>query len=295
MTMTTTPTDSSAGLAGTSTTAIKPGLLVVLRTSVNGGVRYERTDLPADAIEGKAVARWETKRVIEDPEEYDRANKARMAAMKEVRRVCAETIFGLLCPESDEAALNAAHARAREIAAKFNEGARFSVVTIYMLKGRVASTDEEAARAISAEVSSLLRRMNAGIDAREPEAIRKAAAEALQLAAVLSEDAQLTVSAAVESARKAARTIVKRAGANGLLAAVVIDDIARGPIEKARIAFLDTSDDAPALPAGDALPSVEVARVAALDIDLEPDAEPAPSPTPPASRAFEIDEAPRAL
>lgn len=250
-------------------TTIKPGLMVALRTSVTGGVRYERTDLPVDpaveSTDGKSVLRWETERVIEDAAEFEAAQKARANAGSEIRRVCAATSFGLLCAAADEDKLNEAMARARAIVDAFNATAKYSVVTLHLLKGRIASTDEAAARAIGAEVTELIATMNASIDRLDPEAIRKAAAQALQLSAVLSDERQLAVGAAVDAARRAARMIVKRVQKEGELASVVLADIQRGAIEKARIAFLDTSDDA--VVEGEPMPVADMQRVASLDFD----------------------------
>jgi hypothetical protein len=67
-----------------TTSTLRPGFLVSLKTSLRGNVHYERTDI---ADEG-AVQEWNTKRTIEDPEEHDRAKKARAKASAAVRRVC---------------------------------------------------------------------------------------------------------------------------------------------------------------------------------------------------------------
>jgi hypothetical protein len=270
-----------------TTTTIKPGILVALRSHVSGGVRYERADL---APSGDEAARWETRKLVDDEAEHERAVKARALAVREVRKECAATSFGLLCGASNEGGLDAAYARARAIVDEFNASARFARISIAMLKGRIASTDEEAARAIGAEVAGLIREMNQGIDKLDPGAIREAASRALQMASVLSEDRQIYVSTAVEAARKAARQIVKRIQKDGEVAAVVLADIQRGAIDKARIAFLDTDEDA-LQDESDAMPAVDVARVAGLDIDLDDDAAPEPVRAATAAPAFEVDDA----
>lgn len=241
--------------------------MVSLKSTVSGGVKYERTDLGADqaAEDGKKVTRWETTKVVEGPEEHARAEKARGTALKGIRRACNHTSFGLICSESNEAELDAAIAKARAVAEEFNAGATFTTVRVYVLKGRIASSDEEAARAVGEEVQGLINAMSTAIDNLDAEGIREAASRAAAMSAMLEAEQAETVSAAVTAARKAARQIVKRIEKDGESAKVVLADIQRGAIEKARIAFLDL-DDTPA-PAGDAMPAVDVQRTAAIDLD----------------------------
>jgi len=246
------------------TAMIRPGLLVALKSTVHGGVSYQRTDLQKD----EKTAKWETTRVIEDPAEHERATKARGKALAEIRAVCAPTTFGLLCPEENEAELDAAVARAQAIRDEHNASATFTRLDIYVLKGRIASTDEEAARAIGQEVASLVDSMNAGIDRLDAAAIREAANKAKQMASMLSAEKAEAIEGAIEQARKAARQIVKRVEKEGEAAAIVLADIQRGAVEKARIAFLDLSQDEPRTQEP-AMPAVDVQRFAELGSDHE--------------------------
>jgi hypothetical protein len=247
---------------------IRPGLLVNVHSTVKGGVAYQRVDLDADGVpvaEGVDVARWETVRTIEDKDEYERATKARGKALALIRKECQATSFGLLCPEDHEGALDAAIVKAREIVDAHNATAVHTHVQVYALKGRVASNDAEAARAITSEIAMLVQTMDAGISALDADAIRKAADRARVLSAMLDESIKTKVDGAVAQARKAARDITRRLVKNGEEKAVVLADIQRGQIESARIAFLDMSEQTAS---GEALPSVEPQRFADLDFDL---------------------------
>jgi hypothetical protein len=240
--------------------------LVALKSSVQGGVQYCRVDLappPADQL-GQHAERWETTKVTLNLVEHDRACRARSAALAEIRRVCSPTSFGLLCPEEKEAELDEAVKRARLIRDVFNEQAQYSRVDVFVLKGRIASTDEEAMRAIGEEVSGLIQSMSSAIDRLEPEAIREAAQRARQMQAMLTEDLSRKVGEAVEAARKAARQIVKRVEKDGEEAAVVLSDIQRGALEVARMAFLDLSDDPSTLVDAERLPAVDARRFAGM-------------------------------
>jgi len=247
---------------------IRPGLLVSLKSTVVGGVSYQRVDLnaPAPGSGEEEITRWETKRVIENKAEHASAVKCRSAALAMIRKVCSATSFGLLCPVDQEGALDAAVEAARRLVDEHNAQATHTRVGIYALKGRVASDDAEAARAITQEAAALVQRMDAGIRAFDPKTIREAADRARELSNMLSEDKKEKIEGAIAQARAAARTIVKRVEKDAEERAIVMADIQRGQIESARIAFLDLSDDAP--PAGDAMPAANQQRFA--DLDVEP-------------------------
>lgn len=245
-----------------STQTIRPGILVALKTSVRGGVRYERTQLSVDIDNAE---RWETTKIVNNPEELAAASKARSEAANMVMRACNRTSFGLLCPERYEPELDAAIIRAQDIVDQFNQTARYTHVSIYVLKGRVAASDEVAAQAIAAEVTDLITAMGKGIEEMDPKAVRDAAGKARQMLNVLTDENAERVEVAIEAARKAARDIVRRIEKKGEEAAVVLADIDRSQIDAARIAFLDLSQATPAANAEPSMPAVDVQRIAAMD------------------------------
>lgn len=259
------------------TTILKPGILVSLKTTVRGGITYERVGLAAEAgTDGASVARWETTRIIDDPDEYSRANQVRTAASSVIRKVCTKTTFGLLCSEAMEAELTAAMAKARALCDEFNATATTTSVRVFTIKGRIASTDEEAARAIASEVTLLLEDMQRGIKEADPKKIREAANKARELGSLLGPEQSEKVAKAVETARSAARAIVRRVEKAGEDAKLVIQELTVAPIEVARFAFLDMEDgaDADAAPeSGEAMPEVNLQRFAGLDMDESAKAE----------------------
>lgn len=244
------------------TTIIKPGILVSLKSTVTGGVQYLRRDLDADGVkaDGQKVERWETTKVVDDIAEHQKATTVRNAALALIRKQCSPTAFGLLCPEGNEEGLDQAVRQARAMVDAHNDEASSTRVHVYALKGRIASTDEEAARAIGSEVRAMIEEMNRGIDKLDPKAIRAAADRARDMEAMLAPEQAEKVNAAIEQARKAARQIVKRVEKDAEPAAKVLDDIARGAIEKARLAFLDFEDTSENVPAGKPLPAVDTQR-----------------------------------
>lgn len=263
-----------------TTSMLKPGILVSLKTSINGGVRYDRVDLDAAtaADDKAAISRWETTRTIMDPVEHDRAIKIRGQAAALVRAVTVQTLFGLLCPEDAEAALDKAVEEAREMARAHNADAKLTRVSVYCLKGRIASSDEEAARGIASEVSDLLREMEDGIRAVDVKAVRGAADRARKIGALLDVEQSRQVSEAVEAARTAAKEIVKRIKIGGEEATAVLAKMNLTAISTARIAFLDL-DGTTAEPV-----QLPVSNPRALDLDDQ-----APIETTAAPRSRQLD------
>lgn len=266
------------------TSTLKPGLLVSMKTSVKGGADYIRTEIEQEHTngDGERVAKWQTTRTIRDPAEYERAIKARGAARSAIIGACNQTSFGLLCPVARESELRTAIEVARIIADDFNATAQHSTIEVYVITGRVAQDDVEAARAVAAEVRELMESMTAAIKLADVDSIREAANKARALGGMLTEEAAAKVSAAVAEARSAARAIVKRVEKGAEDAAKVVAAISVKDIEAARFAFLDIPDaTAPAAvpvePIAVAAPAVELVPVAdILKAEQEMAQQPAP-------------------
>lgn len=238
---------------------IRPGLLVSLKTSIHGGVSYDRRDLgEGDMNDGAHVSRWETTKTITDPVEFERATKTRNEARRSIARVCVDSGFGLLCPAPKEEELSEAISAARAQADAFNGSATTCHIEINVLAGRVASDDVEAARAIGSEVRELIDAMKLGVAMADPKAIRDAANKAKSLGAMLTKESEEKVSSAIAEAREAARAIVKRVEKGGETAAKVIDECSVKALDEARFAFLDMEPAA----------TVESTPITAAQIDV---------------------------
>lgn len=222
---------------------LRPGLLVSLKTSVSGNVAYDKRVIESDHMtdDGKRRAKWETERLIEDPEEHERASQTRQKCLGAIRTICARSAFGLLCAEIDRPKLDKAIADARRMADEFNEGARLTSVKVYVIIGRIAADDVEAVKAINSEISELLAEMKSGLENLDVKAVRDAAQKAKNVSQMLSYDAQSRVAGAIELARKSARDI-KAAGEN---VAIEIDRATIARLTEARTAFIDLDEAAP--------------------------------------------------
>jgi hypothetical protein len=219
---------------------LRPGLLVSLKTSVTGNVSYAKRTIEEDHVtqNGEKLAVWETERKIADPNEHEKAQKARGEAGNTIRSVCSATAFGLLCPLDKADKLAEAIAKARAIADEFNSKATLTRLGIYVVTGHIAQSDVEAVRAINSEVRELLADMQEGLSNLDVKTIRTAAQKAKGLGQMLSEEASTKIQIAIEAARKSAREIVKA----GEGVAVEIDRETIKRIDQQRLAFLDLDD-----------------------------------------------------
>lgn len=221
---------------------LRPGLIVSLKTNLTGNVIYRRLDIEPEHLtdEGSKRAAWETTRVIEEPEEHDRAIKVRSRCRSLITGVCAASSFGLLCPERDADKLEEAIRQARELAEEFNAGAKLTRIGVYIIVGKVNPDDVEAIRAINSEVRDLLDAMKQGVQALDVKVVRESANKAREMSEMLSPAASERLQDAIRVARSAARRIVKA----GTDAAVEIDEATLRNLTETRLQFLDLSEDA---------------------------------------------------
>jgi hypothetical protein len=246
------------------TRVMRPGILVALKSRVSGGVEYQHSGVEEDE-DGK-VKRWETTRVMEDPEERKAAGDALQKAVRLVNSLCTRTTFGLLCPVDREAELDAAVVQMREACRVWNAQATYSFIYASAIKGRIADNDEEALRAIVEEATEVLERMDKSLSDADLKQIRKAADDAKALSAMMTPESAGQLTAAYEAARRAARAITKKAGDMDARVADALIEVQQEAFNKARFAFLETSAEAI-----EALPSVDLNRGAQLEIEDDDD------------------------
>jgi len=222
-----------------NTSTLRPGLLVSLSTSSRGNVNYAKVDLGEEHTGITEVVKWETTRTIADAIEFEAAKKAQSKARSIISSVCISSAFHLLCPEQDADRLEQAITDARDVVDEFNRTARLTRVDISVYVGKIASDDVAAVKEINREVRELLDTMSLGIEKLDVKAIRDAADKARQLGGMLSPEAEARVRIAIETARSAAKQIVKA----GEAAAVEVDTTVIRKIAEQRTAFLDMRDE----------------------------------------------------
>lgn len=240
----------------TDTTTLRAGILVSLKTTMEGNVEYVKTEIdPEHELgDGGTRARWETERTTINAAEHEDAVKVRGKCRSLITAVCAKSQFGLLCRLDFEPQLDAAIAEARVLADRFNATAQLTEINIYALKGKFVNDDVEAVKAINSEVRGLIDSMENGIKKLDVDMVREAANRAKNLGTMLSEEANETLKVAIAAARKVARAIVKE----GEVVSGEIDRQTLAALAGARTAFLDVG---PASEVINAVAEIEVPQV----------------------------------
>lgn len=224
------------------TYTIKPGWLVGLKTRLVGGVSYKTEDEGRERDGRREESRWKTTKRVADKVELDAATDTRNRAAALVRGACIATPFGLLCPDDLSEFLEGRISDAERLVREHNSGAVYTKVEIFTIKGRIASDDKAAVKAIFSDVRQSIDDMKAGIKSLDVGAIRAAAQKARNLGAMLDRREADRVGLAVKAARKIARELVRRIDQNEALADWRLSDISTRPIDDLRFSFLDTSD-----------------------------------------------------
>jgi hypothetical protein len=240
------------------TSTLRPGLLVSLKTSVRGNVTYEKEIIasPSTTEDGTEVSRWETTRVVIDPEELERAKKVRGRAQALVRGVCTKSAFGLLCPLDAADRLDSGMKEARELVAAFNADSKQTKVAVYVITGKISKDDKEAVRAINSELLEALDSMADAMQRMNVDDLREAATTAKDLSNMLSPEAQARAIVAVEAIRKAATAIKKGDQTEP-------DKWALNKVAEARLAFLDLEAPTEAPSAPPVAPTLDTGAVRA--------------------------------
>lgn len=221
----------------TEVRTLRPGILVSLKTRVEGGVTYQKRDIEyAHTVDdGSQVSRWETAKIVEDPEENQQGRKVANDARYLVAKLCVRSDHGLLCLDDNAAELSAAIEAARQLCNAFNATATTTRVSVNAICGRVVADDVVATRAIFSETEKFMTAMTEGLQELNVDKVREACRRALDVGRMLAPEANATVAAAVNTARAQARKIV----AAGEQVAIEIDQNALDTIGAARSAFLD--------------------------------------------------------
>lgn len=267
----------AAPIAMLDTSTLRPGLLVSLKTSITGNVKYRTTSLEAEHTtdSGEARAKWETERTVSNRAEQEAAVKARSRVRALITGVCSASAFGLLCPEDKAENLAKAMSEARKIASEFNSTAELTRLSVNMLCGRIAADDVEAVKAINSEIADLMLIMNDGIKTLDVKAVRDAATKVKSMGNMLTGEAQARVQIAVDLARATATKMV----AAGEQAAQEIDKATLKRIAEQRTAFLDLDEQQ----------QVAKPKGKARALDLAPSGSVKPSTTSrPRGRALEL-------
>jgi hypothetical protein len=216
---------------------IRPGVLVSLKTTLTGNVRYFTTDIEREHLldNGQtSEAEWNTRRITLDKEEHELAVKTRSKCRSLVTGVCTAGNF-LMCRQDRRDELEKAIAEAEALARSFNTTATVTRLGFYVGLTEVAPDDARWIAMVNSEVRDLLDAMAQGVKNLDADAIRKAANTAQSVGKTLTPEAQEKLQSSIDAVRKQARAFVKA----GETAASTIDAAVMQTLTESRTAFLE--------------------------------------------------------
>jgi hypothetical protein len=221
------------------------GLALDLTIRVTGGIEYKRRTL-GSKMDGEAkIEEWETEKITRNPEEHAQAIKVRADARNMITRLCSRTPLGdlLMVPQEKEVDIRIALETAQAKITAHNGKATHHFVVMGCVPSRLVPDDRWTLRSISGEILATLVMMESGIGGANVERIRDAADSASKILPMLTPQASLVITGAIEDARRAAREITRRivkAGEDPIDVIPEIQDRCAG-IDAAKLTFSDLS------------------------------------------------------
>jgi hypothetical protein len=242
---------------------LRPGLLVSLKTTLKGNVDYAKETIAEDHTtdDGAREAEWKTKRTVHNPDEHERAVEVRGKARSLITGTCVPSLFGYLCPNTQQEQFELALREANRLVDEFNDTATRERIGFYVLTGRIANDDLSAIRAIRSEVADLIAELETNVQKLDVKAIRATASKGVGLSKMLTDSGSKPLQEAIDAARKAANGFAAQLKDAGTQAALVVDQATIASLRESRGAFLDFGEQA----------DIEAAPIVERALDLVPD------------------------
>lgn len=227
---------------------LPPSIVVCGSVEVLGKVRYRRLDEQSKVLGEQGSIRIKeviktSKKVIENVDEYETAQKLAGELRYAVRKLAQATILGPVCPPDKEPALDAVITDARVRARAFNEVAVSHMIRVAYVKATISSDDESAAREFTYDFQQYLGDMKVALEALDVKQIRNVAAQMQStikgLSAMIPAQERSILQKAVDNARAQARMIVEEVGAKGRTIESVKEELETSAVDAARMTFLE--------------------------------------------------------
>ena len=195
----------------TATFPLTDVLLVREVTSSELGLHYEREVLSEKQIGEREECLSQTLRVYDHKAEALAAKAVVERARARIRKLCAKTVLGLVCPTSKEAELEAAVAEVEAMIAEANREFSICKVDYTVVPIRVEHDNARAMDALRREIQGYGERLVAATKSLDPVAIRRVLRSGEAIEALIAEESLRQ--SFVELGREAQKTVreIKRA------------------------------------------------------------------------------------
>jgi len=227
-----------------STRNLKPCFFVMPKCSVQGGMHYQRSPEETEEIGTEEHATWETKRVINDKDEYRKAQNLRSQFLRDVRKLGVADDAGVIVDMDREDDITKLYEEWRETFNEFNSAAQFSRIRFRISRFRILSDNEQILKDMLRDMRETMDDLREMIVAADYQGIRSVVSRMKGWVTVLPDEAAANVQSTIEDARTQARSIKRALEKRGEQLEDVQKDVDTSVVDMARFVMMgDASED----------------------------------------------------
>jgi len=188
---------------------LKACWLVWYPTSVHGGCSYKREDLNTELSDKREESTWTTEKVIDDVEEYRKANNLRGKIKRHLRKLGAPVVPGTIMtvPFDREKELEDKKSDLRREVDAFNAESTYSTVRFQCHKHRLGGEGEDILKDMLRDLRETLGELKAAEQAADFKGITQVVQRLAGFDAVLPPSAADYLQRAIADARAQAKSI----------------------------------------------------------------------------------------
>lgn len=222
---------------------LKNCFLVAFKVSVHGGISYSHSKEKLEVIGRREESSWQTDKILNDREEYNKAQSLRGIIKRSLARLGRDGDLGAIVPVENEKDLDALIEENRQKIRQFNEEARFSTMRFTALKFYIQGENEAALEDMLRDLRDLLDELKASVEGADYKGIRDVVTRLKGFEAVLPENAADYLQRAVADARKQANTARKALEDAGQQLQDVQRKMSTSTVDFARFAVMEPGDE----------------------------------------------------
>jgi|GEM_PF-4293008 len=222
---------------------IKPCFFIIPKCSVHGGMKYERSPEEVEQVEGEEHATWETKRVINNKDEYRNAQNLRGRFLREANSLGVSDDVGVIVEMEREDDIADLHAEWKQTFTEFNSGAKHSKIRFRISKFRITSDNEQILQDMLLDMRETMDELREMIVAADYKGIRQVVSRMKGWVTVLPDQVAAGVQATIEDARKQANEIRRALKKRGEALEDVQEEVSTATVDLTRFAMMGDSDE----------------------------------------------------
>lgn len=221
---------------------LKNCFLVAFKVSVHGGIRYAHSDSKTEVKERREESEWRTHKVLNDRDEYKKAQNMRNNIKRSVHRLGRANELGTIVPVENEDKLEELIAKNREMVREFNATAGYSNIQFTALKFYISGENEAALEDMLSELRDTLGDLKRAVAAADFKSIRAVVDKLKGYDMVLPETAADYLQRAIADARKQAAEARKSLEERGAELSEVQQTMETSTVDFARFAVMEPGD-----------------------------------------------------